>query len=161
MRIRSQKDFASGAMFLSVGAGFAVIARNYPMGTAERMGPGYFPFWLGLLLAVLGAIIIGKSLNFSADGAVIEGERLDRWDLKNLKGLLLILGSVVLLGFLIHLIGLAGSILVSVVVSSMADRNFTLRGTLINAVLLAVICVLGFVYGLGLQMPIWPPFLGF
>jgi hypothetical protein len=158
MRIRSQKDFASGAMFLCIGAGFAIIARSYPMGTAERMGPGYFPFWLGLLLALLGVIIVGKSLDFSADGAVIAADRLDGW---NLKGLFLILGSVVLLGFLIHFIGLAGSIFVSVVVSSVADRNFTLRGTLVNAVVLAVICVLGFVYGLGLQMPIWPPFLGF
>ncbi|HVZ00650.1 MAG TPA: tripartite tricarboxylate transporter TctB family protein [Dongiaceae bacterium] len=157
MRIRSQKDFASGAMFLCIGAGFAIVARNYPMGTAERMGPGYFPFWLGILLALLGAIIVGKSLNFTDDAATVEEDRLDGW---NLKGLFLILGSVVLLGFLIHYVGLVGSILVSVIVSSIADRNFTLRGTLINAVLLAVICVLGFVYGLGLQMPVWPPFFG-
>lgn len=158
MRIRSQKDFASGVTFLAIGAGFALIARSYQMGTAERMGPGYFPFWLGILLALLGAIIIGKAVALGADATVVEEDRLDKW---NLKGLGLVLGSVVLLGFLLHFTGLAVSIFVSVVVSSVADRQFSLKGTLVNAVALAAICVVGFVYGLELQMPIWPPFLGF
>ena len=144
-------------MFLCVGAGFAIVARGYSMGTADRMGPGYFPFWLGVLLALLGVFIIGKSINMTAAGKVIREDRLEAW---NLKGLFLILGSVVLLGFLVKILGLAGSIFASVIVSSVADRQFALKGTLLNAVVLAAICVLGFVYGLGLQMPIWPPFLG-
>ena len=57
MQIRSQKDFASGLMFVIVGVIFASIATTYNMGTAAKMGPGYFPFWLGVLMAIIGAII--------------------------------------------------------------------------------------------------------
>jgi len=57
LRIRSQKDFASGLMFILVGLGFSFVARGYSMGTAAKMGPGYFPFLLGLVLALLGAVV--------------------------------------------------------------------------------------------------------
>ena len=52
--IKSQKDFFSGLMFTAAGVAFAVGAQTYTVGTAARMGPGYFPFYIGLLL-VLGA----------------------------------------------------------------------------------------------------------
>jgi len=58
LRIRSQKDFASGLMFILVGFGFSWVARGYSMGTAAKMGPGYFPFWLGVVLALLGALVL-------------------------------------------------------------------------------------------------------
>ena len=60
--IKSQKDFFSGLMFTLVGGGFAVGAMNYSVGTGARMGPGYFPLLLGIVLAVLGAFIIFYSL---------------------------------------------------------------------------------------------------
>jgi uncharacterized membrane protein (UPF0136 family) len=61
MKIRNQKDFWAGLMFLAFGLGFAIVARNYQMGTAVRMGPAYFPTVLGGLMAVLGAIILARS----------------------------------------------------------------------------------------------------
>jgi hypothetical protein len=61
MKIRNQKDFWAGLMFLAFGLGFAIIARNYQMGTAVRMGPAYFPTVLGGLMAVLGAIVLVRS----------------------------------------------------------------------------------------------------
>jgi hypothetical protein len=58
MKIVNGKDFWAGIMFLAVGFIFASIAyNNYPMGTAVRMGPAYFPVWLGCLMMVLGAIV--------------------------------------------------------------------------------------------------------
>ena len=61
MKIRNQKDFWAGVMFLAFGLAFAIVARNYQMGTAVRMGPAYFPAVLGGLMAVLGLIVLLRS----------------------------------------------------------------------------------------------------
>jgi uncharacterized protein YacL len=151
MRFRSQQDFAAGLTFFCTGAGFAIVSTNYSMGTAERMGPGYFPLGLGVLLTILGAIILARSFAKTA-----QADRLTKW---NLKGIFLILGSVVLFAFLLRQLGLVSAVIITVIVSALADRGFKLPGTLVTAAVLIVICVAGFVYGLGLQMPIWPPSL--
>ena len=67
MKIRNMKDFLAGLMFIAFGAAAAGLAQNYNMGTAARMGPGYFPTVLGGVLAVLGVIILMESF-------VVEGE---------------------------------------------------------------------------------------
>ena len=69
MLIKSQKDFFSGLMFTVVGAAFAYGATGYSVGTGGRMGPGYFPLLLGVILAILGGIIMFKALVVhTADG---------------------------------------------------------------------------------------------
>ena len=62
MRIRAPKDFWSGVMFCGFAAAAILAARGYSLGTAGKMGPGYFPLLLGGLLAALGAMLIGRSL---------------------------------------------------------------------------------------------------
>lgn len=151
MRIRSQKDFASGLMFILVGFGFSWVARGYSMGTAAKMGPGYFPFWLGVVLALLGVLVLIGSL--SSKG---EGDELARWDIKLL---LWILGSVVLFGLLLKPLGMVLSVIVLVLVSSMASHEFTWRGAILNTIVLVVISMGAFVYGINLQMPVWPAFI--
>ncbi|UIF91249.1 tripartite tricarboxylate transporter TctB family protein [Cupriavidus sp. UYPR2.512] len=151
MRIRSQKDFASGLMFVLVGLGFSWVARGYSMGTAAKMGPGYFPFLLGLVLALLGAVVLLASL--SSGG---EEDHLARWDLKTL---LWILGSVVLFGLLLKPLGMVLSVFVLVMVSSMASHEFSWKGALLNAVVLVLISLGAFVYAINLQMPVWPAFI--
>jgi Tripartite tricarboxylate transporter TctB family. len=151
LRIRSQKDFASGLMFVLVGLGFSFVARGYSMGTAAKMGPGYFPFLLGLVLAALGALVLLGSL--SSKG---EEDRMERWDIKIL---LWILGSVVLFGLLLKPLGMVLSVFVLVVVSSMASHEFSWKGALLNSVVLVLISLGAFVYGINLQMPVWPAFI--
>lgn len=151
MRIRSQKDFASGLMFILVGFGFSWVARGYSMGTAAKMGPGYFPFWLGVVLAVLGVLVLIGSL--SSKG---ESDELARWDIKLL---LWILGSVVLFGLLLKPLGMVLSVIVLVLVSSMASHEFTWRGAILNTIVLVLISMGAFVYGINLQMPVWPAFI--
>ncbi|WP_029044352.1 MULTISPECIES: tripartite tricarboxylate transporter TctB family protein [Cupriavidus] len=151
MRIRSQKDFASGLMFILVGFGFSWVARGYSMGTAAKMGPGYFPFWLGVVLALLGALVLWSSLSSKT-----EEDQLARWDIKTL---LWILGSVVLFGLLLKPLGMVLSVLVLVLVSSMASHEFSWKGAVLNAIVLVLISVGAFVYGINLQMPVWPAFL--
>ncbi|WP_354683971.1 tripartite tricarboxylate transporter TctB family protein [Cupriavidus necator] len=151
MRIRSQKDFASGLMFILVGFGFSWVARGYSMGTAAKMGPGYFPFWLGIVLALLGVLVLAGSLSTKT-----EEDTLARWDIKTL---LWILGSVVLFGLLLKPLGMVLSVLVLVLVSSMASHEFSWKGAILNAVILVLISLGAFVYGINLQMPVWPAFL--
>jgi Tripartite tricarboxylate transporter TctB family len=69
MKVKSPKDFWAGLMFIASGLFFAIWALEfYQMGTAVRMGPAYFPFVLGGLLAVLGAAILAESVLAHPEG---------------------------------------------------------------------------------------------
>src|SRR5712691_3313722 len=77
MRIRAPKDFWSGVMFCAFAAVAILAARGYSLGSAGKMGPGYFPLLLGGLLGVLGVILIGRSL-------VLDGEPVPRFHVVSL-----------------------------------------------------------------------------
>ena len=149
--IRNRKDFAAGLLYICTGAGFAAGATFYKMGSADRMGPGYFPFWLGLLLAVIGIVVLIASLRTRS--APVAMPKFD-W-----KVLAWILGSVAAFGALLTWTGLVVSLVALVLVSSLASHEFKWKGALLNAVLLLALCVGAFVYGLGLQLPLWPSFV--
>ena len=68
MKIKSQRDFWSGLMFLAIGIGFAWGATNYNFGSSARPGPGYFPFGLGIILALIGALVLFKALTIETEG---------------------------------------------------------------------------------------------
>ena len=87
MKIKSQKDFWSGIMFVVLGVAFALGATNYSFGSSARPGPAYFPFGLGVLQAMLGAFILFKALVVETDS----GDPIGRWAW---KPLLTISGSV-------------------------------------------------------------------
>ncbi|RXG98213.1 tripartite tricarboxylate transporter TctB family protein [Bradyrhizobium zhanjiangense] len=149
--IRNQRAFASGALFLAFAIFFFVMALNYPAGTAARMGPGYFPRLLAIVLAAIGlAVMLGAVLRTA------ERQRLRSWDV---KGLAWVTGSVILFALLLFPIGLIGALLVLIVVSSRASPEFAWKGALANAAILIALCLLVFVYGLGLQLPVWPALL--
>lgn len=150
MQIRSQKDFASGLMFIAVGLGFSYIATTYNMGTTAKMGPGFFPFWLGLLLAVLGAIVTMTSMS-----AKSSEDQIAKWDWPSV---LWVTGSVVIFGVVLAYLGLMLSVLVLVFISAMASHEFHWKGTIVNAVILNLIAYVAFIWGLKLQFHVWPSF---
>jgi len=150
MQIKSHKDFASGLMFVGVGAVFSYIATTYNMGTAAKMGPGFFPFWLGLLLSALGAII-----TMSAMSAKTAEDKIEQW---HWPSVLWVTGSVVIFGIVLAYLGLMLSILVLVFISAMASHEFHWKGTIVNAAILNVIAYIAFVWGLKLQFQVWPSF---
>ena len=78
MKIKSQKDFWSGLMFVATGLGFAAGATNYSFGTSARPGPGYFPFGLGILLAILGVIVLFLIVGSSVYRIVTTRQRLNQ-----------------------------------------------------------------------------------
>ncbi|CAJ0811543.1 MULTISPECIES: tripartite tricarboxylate transporter TctB family protein [Ralstonia] len=149
--IRSHQDFASGVMFIVAGTAFAVLARGYRMGTTASMGPGYFPFWLGIVLVLLGVVVVVQSL--SRKGVA---DRIPRWDIKTL---LWILGSVVLFGLLLQPLGLVFSVVALVMISSLASHEFGWRGALATAIVMVIIGWGTFVWLLNLQLAMWPAFV--
>jgi hypothetical protein len=120
------------------------------MGTASRMGPGYFPFGLGILLVIIGVVVLIGSLRDNAD----DGEpQLATWDLKSLA---LILASVVLFGILLKPMGLPIAVAASVLVASFASHEFRWTTALINIVALMALSILVFVLGIGLEFNLLP-----
>ena len=152
MKVKSQKDFWSGLMFLVVGVAFAWGALEYQFGSSARPGPGYFPFGLGLLMALLGAFILFESLTIETE----DGERIGdiAW-----KPLLIILLSVVLFGVLLPWAGMVVALPVLVITTSLASDEFTWVATLVSSAFLTVFSWLVFIKGLGLTIPLWPSFI--
>lgn len=152
MQLRNRQDFWSGVMFIALGLGFAWQASSYQMGTAARMGPGYFPFWLGIVLALLGAIVLLGSMSKKA-----QETRVDKFDWRIV---FLVVGSVVVYGLVLKLLGIYISVFLLVVLSSLASHEFSLKVAVANGIFLVVFSYLAFVKGLGLIFPLWPSFLG-
>lgn len=153
MKIKSQRDFWSGLMFLAIGIGFAWGATNYSFGNSARPGPAYFPFGLGIILAVIGALVLFKSLTLETHGGDPIGPFA--W-----KPLVVVLGSVALFGLLLPLIGMFLTLPVLIVIAALAGDEFHFGEALINAVVLTVGSWLVFIKGLGLVIPLWPSFIG-
>ena len=154
MKIKSQKDFWSGLMFVVVGLGFAWGATNYNFGTSARPGPGYFPLGLGIILAGLGALTLFEALTIETE----DGEPVGKFAW---KPLVTILAAVVLFGFLLPRLGMALTIPVLVIVSSLAGDEFHWRDAIINSVVLAIGSWAIFILGLKLVIPLWPTFMPF
>jgi putative tricarboxylic transport membrane protein len=144
--IRHPKDFWSGIVFIAFGVGAIVIGSNYTLGSAARMGPGYFPRILGILLITLGAILALRSLR-------LRGEKLPTW---KWRPTLIVLGSVVVFGLILNYAGLVLSTIFLIVASSAASTEFRPREALVSGILFAALCLGVFVYALKLQIPIWP-----
>lgn len=160
MSIKSQKDFFSGLLFMAVGIAFAWGATSYNVGTGARMGPGYFPLMLGLLMAVLGAVITFKALVVETE----DGEKIGTWAWKPLCFILaanLVFG--ILLGGLpsikLPAMGMIAGIYALTFIASLAGEKFNLKENLILATVLAVMCYLGFIVLLKLQFQAWPTFI--
>ena len=151
MKIKSQKDFWSGLMFVAVGLGFAWGATNYSFGVSARPGPGYFPFGLGLLMAILGAVVLFNSLTVETE----DGEPVGAFAW---KPLIIIIGSVVLFGVLLPRLGMIISLPLLVVMSASASDEFKLKEALLNALILTVGSWAIFIYGLNLTIPLLPAF---
>lgn len=151
MRIRHQKDFWSGVMFLAAGLAFAGFAQRYDLGTAQRMGPGYFPTVLGGLLAVLGLVIAIRGLAREERGGKIEPFHFGT--------LAVVLGAVALFALLLRPAGLVAALLVLIGVSAYASHEFRVREAIPLALVLVALVLAVFIWGLGMVVPVWPAFM--
>lgn len=149
--IRHPKDFWTGIIFLLFGLAAVLFALDLPMGTAGRMGPAFFPSVLGGLLALIGAIAIVRSF-------MRDGEPVGKFYIREI---VLILGSVLLFGFLMRGAGLVPAVFLLVLMSSFASPKFHLGWVLLLGAGLAAFAVVVFVKLLALPMPIFGPWLSF
>ena len=160
MNIKSQKDFFSGLMFMGVGAAFAWGATTYNVGEGARMGPGYFPLMLGVLMTILGTVVTFKSLVLETVG----GDKIGKWAWKPLVYIIaanLLFG--VLLGGLpsikLPAMGMIAAIYALTFVSSMAETGWKVKNTFVLATVLAAGSYVAFVLVLKLQFAVWPTFI--
>ena len=146
MAIRHPKDFWSGLLFVLLGVFAIIYGSKYTLGTAARMGPGYFPRILGILMLALGVLLALRAFR-------LEGQRIPPW---HWRPTVLVLGSVVLFGLVVKTLGMALSTVLLIAVASAASHEFRPKEAVISGVLLAALAVGVFVIGLNLQLPIWP-----
>jgi len=146
--LRSNKDFLAGLLFLFLG-GFAVaVARNYPMGSMMRMGPGYFPTVLGVILCLFGVYLMVRGIR---TGGKIE----NGWAWRPLAFITL---SIVLFGFLLDRAGMIPALVAMFFASAAAGREFRFKEVLILTVVMGAFASALFLYGLKLPYPLFPGF---
>ena len=161
MKIGNPKDFWSGVMFAAIGVLFALVAKGlkvgdsvliagYAMGTPARMGPAFFPFWLGLILIVLGVII-------AVNGMRAQGGPESAFPRFHWKEIAYILGAVVLFGVILKSVGMLIAGIILVFIASYGNpEKVSLRATAFLAIGLVTFCALVFVWGLKLPIPLCP-----
>ncbi len=160
MKIKSQKDFFSGVMFSAVGVAFAWGATNYTIGEGARMGPGYFPLLLGVILTLLGAAISLQALVVETE----DGGKIGAWAWKPLGFVIaanllfgVLLGGLPSIG--VPAMGLIAAIFGLTIVASLAGDTFKMKEVLVLATVLAIGSYVAFVWLLKLQFPVWPSFI--
>ncbi|HKO69092.1 MAG TPA: tripartite tricarboxylate transporter TctB family protein [Burkholderiaceae bacterium] len=151
MKIRDQKNFWSGLMFIAFGLFFVVWSQQYDMGTAARMGPAFFPTVLGGLTFLLGVVVTIEGLAAEhADGKI---------EPFNFRALVLVLGSVVAFGLLLRPAGLLVALFVLVGMSSLGSHEFKLRDVLLLSIGMSLLVLTVFIYGLSMTIPVLPSFM--
>ena len=151
MRIRNHRDFWAGVLFIVTGLLFMVLSRQYQLGTAAKMGPGYFPTILGGMMAILGLMILAGAM-----GSRAQDLKVGKVDL---KANFLVLLAVAVYAATLPSLGFIVSLVLLIVISSIASHEFNLKTTLFSSVVLLVFSWLVFVKGLELQFPFLPTFL--
>jgi hypothetical protein len=148
--INNPKDFWTGVIFLIFGGAAVVLGRDYPFGTSFKMGPGYFPTVLGVLLALVGLAVALRGVwrPGAAVGALA-------W-----RTILLILSATVLFGVLLRGAGLIVAVAVLVMIGAYASRYFRWGTAALLGAGMAAFCLLVFVKGLGMPIPVVGPWLG-
>lgn len=158
MKIGHPKNFWGGALFALIGLLFTVIAKGIPgfdflpgyaMGTPARMGPAFFPFWLGLILLALGLII-------AINGVREKGGPDSAFPQFHWRPILLVLGAVVMFGLILKPVGMLIAGLLLVIVASVGSKEFNLKKSIILGSILVVFCAFVFVGGLKLPIPLCP-----
>jgi len=148
--MRSTKDFWSGVLYILFGSGALIAGRDYGMGTALKMGPAYFPSLLAALLILIGAISVIRLF-------FVQGTPIGDFALKKLA---FVVGSVILFGAIIRGAGLAIALPLLAIISARASSRFRWTPSIVMAAGLTVFCILVFLKGLGVPLPLIGSWLG-
>ena len=144
--LRNNRDFLAGLLFVLLGGLAVALARDFPMGTTMRMGPGYFPTALGIILFLFGVYVLGRGVRSRVQ---VRGE----WGWRPLA---LITLAIVVFAFLLERLGLIPAALAMFFVAAAAGREFRFVEVLILAVVMTTFSMLVFIWGLKLPYPLLP-----
>jgi len=151
LRLLARKNVLAGLMFIGIAALGLWVSRNYPIGTALRMGTGYVPRLLCWILLGLGAVVLVQGLRAA------ESERpAGPGALTQLWPLVVVTLSLVAFGLALEQLGLVPSILLLIGIGSLAARGIKAWEALAAALGLIVLSYVIFILGLGLTIPVWP-----
>jgi hypothetical protein len=145
------RDVVGGLIVMAIGIGFLMAGRELEVGTSFRMGPGYFPTILSILMIALGSLIALLALR---EPAFKNGFGLLPW-----RGLALIIGAPLTFGATLVGLGLAPAVLMVVLATAWASRYAKLRSSVPLSFGLAAFCALLFIRLLGLPLPLTGPWL--
>lgn len=148
--IRNPKDVLAGLLFIALALLFAAQTRDLPMGTAVRMGPGYFPLLLSGLLGLFGLVVLANGLRF--EGTMPGGVA---W-----RALAVLTIAVVFFGAAVRPLGFVPTLTLSVFVSATASRLFRPGAAALITIAMVVFAWAVFIKGLGLPLSLIGPWLG-
>lgn len=138
------RDFWAGMMLMGIGAGAIFIARDYPFGSALRMGPGFFPIVLGAMLILFGGGVMVSGLRRREKIRAVFSPR----------ALILLPAVLVLFGILMERAGFIPALAVLIFGSAAAGREFRFGEVLLLTILLTLLSAVVFIWGLGLSYPL-------
>jgi putative tricarboxylic transport membrane protein len=147
----ARKDVLSGLLFVGVALLGLWLARDYPIGTALRMGTGYVPRLLCWILLALGIVILVQGLREAQSAPALSFGDLSAW-----RAVVFVTASLVIFGLSLERLGLVVSILLLICVGAVAAPGLRPLETLVAAVVLILLSWAIFILGLGLTIPVWP-----
>jgi uncharacterized membrane protein len=142
---RTNKDLWASVMYITTGALGMWIARDYPFGSALRMGPGYFPTVLGGIMVVMGIYVL--ALGLRKDHEKIQGN----W---SIRALIVLPLSMIAFGILMEEAGFIPAMAALIPISAAAGRDFKWVEVVALTIGLTILCWFGFIYLLGLPYPV-------
>ncbi len=142
LKIKSTEDFWAGLHFIAVGVVAIYLSRDYPMGSALRMGPGYFPTWLGGIMSTFGVIVFARSF-------FLQGEGMGEWAL---RPLFVLSGAIAMFGLSMDYLqlGFVPALVVLILGCALAHKDVHWLETILLAIFLTMGCVALFIYVIGL-----------
>ena len=149
MNLTNRRDLYAGLLFLIFGVGFLLYAQDYGLGNSRRMGPAFFPTILAVVQIALAVVVIG--LAYVKQNA--DDEPMPQTDL---KGMGLVLASVLLFAQLLPLVGFALATPVLVMMSALASPESSWKERIWLAIILTISCILVFKVGLEMPLKVWP-----
>jgi len=142
---RTNKDLWAGIHYIAVGAVGMWIAKDYPFGSALRMGPGYFPTVLGGIMVLMGIYVLALGLRKNHEK--IQGNL-------SLRALIILPVAMVVFGFLMEEAGFIPAMAALIPISAAAGAEFKWKEVVPLTIGLTILCTAGFIYGLGLPYPL-------
>lgn len=157
-------DFYSGAIFTAIGLGAMITARNYPLGSLDRMGPGFFPMVLGGIITILGIVLVLKNLEGFRKARRLKLASTSNTEddvnrragmIRAARSMLFVLGGMTFFALTIEHLGLLLSVIGLVIICSFAEPGMRWRSTLLLALFMAALSAVIFRYGIGLPLQLW------